>query len=172
MSQQSPLGPTSVFFVPILSPFSFTPGSFAYRTTWLLSSLALAVLLQQLPLRLASFPSLCCIFRELVSLNLGCLLPRFVLFAVALESDADSPDLDEFLALAYPIILGDGCILLFFFSWGLEWNRIASKADNAGFDATDLLNRLRQKHARDGEAGKWFGVDVDTEGEKRRIGRV
>ncbi|CAN0387696.1 unnamed protein product [Pylaiella littoralis] len=37
-------------------------------------------------------------------------------------------------------------------------------ADNAGFDATDLLNRLRQKHARDGEAGKWFGVDVDTEG--------
>lgn len=40
------------------------------------------------------------------------------------------------------------------------------QADNAGFDATDLLNRLRQKHARDGEAGKWFGVDVDTEGEE------
>ena len=39
------------------------------------------------------------------------------------------------------------------------------QADNAGFDATDLLNRLRQKHARDGDAGKWFGVDVDTEGE-------
>ncbi|CAB1105560.1 unnamed protein product [Ectocarpus sp. CCAP 1310/34] len=37
-------------------------------------------------------------------------------------------------------------------------------ADNAGFDATDLLNRLRQKHARGGDAGKWFGVDVDTEG--------
>ena len=44
-------------------------------------------------------------------------------------------------------------------------NRTVPKADNAGFDATDLLNRLRQKHARDGEAGKWFGVDVDTEGE-------
>lgn len=42
---------------------------------------------------------------------------------------------------------------------------LESKADNAGFDATDLLNRLRQKHAREGEAGKWFGVDVDTEGE-------
>ncbi len=41
------------------------------------------------------------------------------------------------------------------------------QADNAGFDATDLLNRLRQKHARDGEAGKWFGVDVDTEGEEK-----
>lgn len=38
------------------------------------------------------------------------------------------------------------------------------QADNAGFDATDLLNRLRQKHAREGDAGKWFGVDVDTEG--------
>lgn len=41
-----------------------------------------------------------------------------------------------------------------------------AQADNAGFDATDLLNRLRQKHARDGDAGKWFGVDVDTEGER------
>lgn len=74
------------------------------------------------------------------------------------------------------------CSLLFFFLlpclyvlvYFLRWNRIesnlieiASKADNAGFDATDLLNRLRQKHARDGEAGKWFGVDVDTEGETR-----
>lgn len=39
------------------------------------------------------------------------------------------------------------------------------QADNAGFDATDILNRLRQKHAREGDdAGKWFGVDVDTEG--------
>ncbi|CAM9853399.1 unnamed protein product [Phaeothamnion confervicola] len=39
-------------------------------------------------------------------------------------------------------------------------------ADNAGFDATDLLNRLRQKHHRKEEdgAGKWFGVDVDEEG--------
>jgi T-complex protein 1 subunit eta len=30
--------------------------------------------------------------------------------------------------------------------------------DNAGLDATDILNRLRTKHAA-GE--KWFGVDVD-----------
>lgn len=43
------------------------------------------------------------------------------------------------------------------------------QADNAGFDATDLLNRLRQKHARDGDAGKWFGVDVDTEGKSSDI---
>lgn len=36
-------------------------------------------------------------------------------------------------------------------------------ADNAGFDSTDVLNRLRQKHATAG-AGKWFGVDIEKEG--------
>jgi len=36
-------------------------------------------------------------------------------------------------------------------------------ADNAGFDSTDVLNRLRQKHAVAG-AGTWFGVDIDREG--------
>jgi len=34
-------------------------------------------------------------------------------------------------------------------------------ADNAGFDSTDILNQLRQKHAQ-GE--KWFGVDIVNEG--------
>lgn len=29
--------------------------------------------------------------------------------------------------------------------------------ENAGFDATNILNKLRQKHAKD---GKWFGVDI------------
>lgn len=33
--------------------------------------------------------------------------------------------------------------------------------DNAGFDGTDVLNKLRMRHAR-GE--KWAGVDFDTEG--------
>ncbi|KAJ3157124.1 T-complex protein 1 subunit eta [Geranomyces variabilis] len=33
--------------------------------------------------------------------------------------------------------------------------------DNAGFDATDILNKLRQKHA---QGGTWFGVDMETEG--------
>jgi len=32
--------------------------------------------------------------------------------------------------------------------------------DNAGFDATNILNKLRQKHAQD---GVWFGVDVMNE---------
>ncbi len=30
--------------------------------------------------------------------------------------------------------------------------------DNAGLDSTDILNKLRMKHA---SGGKWFGVDVD-----------
>ena len=33
--------------------------------------------------------------------------------------------------------------------------------DNAGFDSTNLLNKLRQKHSSDD--GKWFGIDVRTE---------
>jgi T-complex protein 1 subunit eta len=35
-------------------------------------------------------------------------------------------------------------------------------ADNAGFDATDLLNKLRKRHAEPG--GTWFGVDIESEG--------
>ncbi|KAI9187849.1 T-complex protein 1 subunit eta [Blastocladiella emersonii ATCC 22665] len=34
--------------------------------------------------------------------------------------------------------------------------------DNAGFDATDILNKLRQKHAMDPK-GTWYGVDVAEE---------
>lgn len=33
-------------------------------------------------------------------------------------------------------------------------------ADNSGMDSTDVLNKLRQKHATEGEDGTWFGVDV------------
>lgn len=32
--------------------------------------------------------------------------------------------------------------------------------DNAGFDATNILNKLRQKHA---QGGQWFGVDITKE---------
>ncbi|KAJ3322335.1 T-complex protein 1 subunit eta, partial [Gonapodya sp. JEL0774] len=35
-------------------------------------------------------------------------------------------------------------------------------ADNAGFDATDILNRLRKRHAETG--GTWYGVDISSEG--------
>ncbi len=33
--------------------------------------------------------------------------------------------------------------------------------DNAGFDATDVLNKLRMRHAQN---DTWAGVDVDSEG--------
>jgi len=33
-------------------------------------------------------------------------------------------------------------------------------AYNAGFDSTDILNKLRQRHAL---GGKWFGVDIENE---------
>eukprot|EP01087_Luapelamoeba_hula_P020453 TRINITY_DN697_c0_g1_i2.p1 TRINITY_DN697_c0_g1~~TRINITY_DN697_c0_g1_i2.p1 ORF type:complete len:618 (-),score=136.46 TRINITY_DN697_c0_g1_i2:28-1701(-) len=44
-------------------------------------------------------------------------------------------------------------------------------ADNAGFDSTDILNKLRQKHAAPTTtagsttvpSGTWFGVDINTE---------
>jgi T-complex protein 1 subunit eta len=35
-------------------------------------------------------------------------------------------------------------------------------AENAGFDSTDIVNRLRAKHAVEG--GVWFGVDIEAEG--------
>jgi len=34
---------------------------------------------------------------------------------------------------------------------------------NAGFDSTDILNKLRQKHADASGAGKWYGVDIENE---------
>eukprot|EP01112_Ceratiomyxa_fruticulosa_P021942 TRINITY_DN7898_c0_g1_i5.p1 TRINITY_DN7898_c0_g1~~TRINITY_DN7898_c0_g1_i5.p1 ORF type:complete len:180 (-),score=39.53 TRINITY_DN7898_c0_g1_i5:78-617(-) len=33
-------------------------------------------------------------------------------------------------------------------------------ADNAGFDSTDLLNRLRKEHA---SGHRWYGVDINNE---------
>lgn len=33
-------------------------------------------------------------------------------------------------------------------------------AENSGMDSTDVLNKLRQKHAQEGEDGTWYGVDV------------
>uniref|UniRef100_A0A6T6L5U2 T-complex protein 1 subunit eta n=1 Tax=Timspurckia oligopyrenoides TaxID=708627 RepID=A0A6T6L5U2_9RHOD len=34
--------------------------------------------------------------------------------------------------------------------------------DNAGFDSTNVLNKLRAKHAVDDESGRWIGVDIDS----------
>ena len=35
------------------------------------------------------------------------------------------------------------------------------QAKNAGFDAVEILNKLRQKHATAGIEGRWFGVDIN-----------
>ena len=37
-------------------------------------------------------------------------------------------------------------------------------SENAGFDSTNVLNLLRNKHFNDKKDGKWFGVDIDKEG--------
>lgn len=33
-------------------------------------------------------------------------------------------------------------------------------AENSGMDSTDILNKLRQKHAQGGAEGMWYGVNV------------
>ena len=33
-------------------------------------------------------------------------------------------------------------------------------AENSGMDSTDILNKLRQKHAQGKEEGTWYGVNV------------
>lgn len=33
-------------------------------------------------------------------------------------------------------------------------------SENSGMDSTDVLNKLRQKHAMGGEEGMWYGVNV------------
>merc|ERR1711916_306569 len=58
-----------------------------------------------------------------------------------------------------PGIRGKAQILINAFAKALEIipRQLAS---NAGFDATDILNKLRQRHAM--PDGKWFGVDIMT----------
>jgi len=36
-------------------------------------------------------------------------------------------------------------------------------SSNAGMDSTDILNKLRQKHAEQDGKGKWYGVDIENE---------
>jgi T-complex protein 1 subunit eta len=33
-------------------------------------------------------------------------------------------------------------------------------SENSGMDSTDILNKLRQKHAQGGAKGMWYGVNV------------
>ncbi|CAN8076175.1 unnamed protein product [Agarophyton chilense] len=53
-------------------------------------------------------------------------------------------------------------LLILAFAKGLEVIP-RTLSDNAGFDSTDILNKLRAKHAT-GEDGKWYGVDIEESG--------
>lgn len=48
----------------------------------------------------------------------------------------------------------------------------AQLADNSGFDATDVLNKLRQAHAAKDGSGSNIGIDVNTGGRRSSAGRV
>jgi len=37
-------------------------------------------------------------------------------------------------------------------------------SENAGFDSTDIINKLRNRHHKDKDLGKWYGVDIEKEG--------
>ena len=72
-------------------------------------------------------------------------------------------ELSKFLRLHARTIYGKAQLIINSYAKALE---VVPRqlSDNAGFDSTDILNRLRQKHQQPGDAGRWFGVDVDEEG--------
>lgn len=69
-------------------------------------------------------------------------------------------ELSKYLREYARTILGKSQMLILAFAKALE---IIPRqlSDNAGFDSTDILNKLRHKHAT---GGKWFGVDIVNEG--------
>ena len=44
------------------------------------------------------------------------------------------------------------------------WFNCRTLCDNAGFDANNILSKLRQKHAEKSGEGSNFGVDIQSEG--------
>jgi T-complex protein 1 subunit eta len=72
-------------------------------------------------------------------------------------------ELSKFLRLHARTIYGKAQLIINSYAKALEVIP-RQLSDNAGFDSTDILNRLRQKHQQPGDAGRWYGVDVDEEG--------
>jgi T-complex protein 1 subunit eta len=72
-------------------------------------------------------------------------------------------ELSKFLRMHARTIYGKAQLIINSYAKALEVIP-RQLSDNAGFDSTDILNRLRQKHQQPGDAGRWFGVDVDEEG--------
>ena len=67
----------------------------------------------------------------------------------------------QYLRRASKDIEGKGQLFIAAFARALE---IIPRqlCDNAGLDATDILNKLRQKHHAEGTGGMNYGVDVNT----------
>ena len=72
-------------------------------------------------------------------------------------------ELSKFLRMHARTIYGKAQLIINSYAKALEVIP-RQLSDNAGFDSTDILNRLRQKHQQPGDSGRWYGVDVDEEG--------
>jgi T-complex protein 1 subunit eta len=80
-------------------------------------------------------------------------------YAVVAGGGAIEMELSRFLREYLRKISGKQQLVINGFAKALE---IIPKtlSENSGMDSTDILNRLRQKHATAGDEGRWFGVDV------------
>lgn len=80
--------------------------------------------------------------------------------AIIAGGGAIEMELSKYLREHAKTIQGKGQIIISAFAKALEV--IARQlCENAGFDATNILNKLRQAHAKEG--GQWFGVDINNE---------
>jgi len=83
--------------------------------------------------------------------------------AVVAGGGAIEMELSKFLREHARTIQGKQQLIISAFAKALEIipRQVAA---NAGFDSTDILNLLRQKHAQPDGSGKWYGVDINNEG--------
>jgi T-complex protein 1 subunit eta len=83
--------------------------------------------------------------------------------AVVAGGGAIEMELSKYLREYSRTVLGKQQLIIAAFAKALEVipRQVAA---NAGFDSTDILNLLRQKHAQPDGSGKWFGVDIVNEG--------
>lgn len=80
--------------------------------------------------------------------------------AVVAGGGAIEMELSKFLREHSKTIAGKQQLIIAAFAKALEVIP-RNLCDNAGFDSTNILNKLRQRHAQEG--GTWFGVDVYNE---------
>jgi len=80
--------------------------------------------------------------------------------AVIAGGGAIEMELSKYLREYSKTIAGKQQVLIHAFAKALEVIP-RQLCENAGFDATNILNKLRQAHTR--EDGKWYGVDINNE---------